>query len=95
LSDLVCVQNQTVVTDAFKGEDLNHYVPVLKSYGVPILYNFRPSDMTWVAFRPKAKMHVLDQIFPEAFTSRTSSSVRTSSTFRPSSVTSTRRRPAR
>src|SRR5262245_2982173 len=32
LSDLVCVQNQTVVTDAFKGEDLNHYLPILKAY---------------------------------------------------------------
>jgi uncharacterized protein (DUF362 family) len=64
-SDLVCVQNQTVVTDAFKGEDLNHYVPILKSYGVPVRYNFRPSDMTWVPFRPKAKLHVLDRIFPE------------------------------
>ncbi len=65
LTDLVCVQNQTVVTDAFKGEDLNHYVPVLKAYGIPVLYNFRDGDMTWVPFKPKAKMHVLDQIFPE------------------------------
>jgi uncharacterized protein (DUF362 family) len=63
--DLVCVQNQTVVTDAFKGEDLNHYVPILRSYGVPIRYNFRPSDMTWVPYTPKARLHVLDKIFPE------------------------------
>ena len=27
LDDLSCVQNQTVVTDAFKGEDLNRYRP--------------------------------------------------------------------
>jgi len=65
LSDLVCVQNQTVVTDAFKGEDLNHYVPVLNAYGIPIRYNFRPTDMSWVPFTPKAKLHVLDKIFPE------------------------------
>ena len=64
-SDLVCVQNQTVVTDAFKGEDLNHYVPILDAYSVPIRYNFRPSDMSWVPYTPKAKMHVLDTIFPE------------------------------
>ena len=64
-TDLVCVQNQTVVTDAFKGEDLNHYLPIFKSYGVPIRYNFRPADMIWVPFTPKAKMHVLDKIFPE------------------------------
>jgi uncharacterized protein (DUF362 family) len=65
LSDLTCVQNKTVVTDAFKGEDLNHYVPVLRKYGVPVLYNFREQDMRWVEHRPKAKMHVLDRIFPE------------------------------
>jgi uncharacterized protein (DUF362 family) len=64
-SDLSCVQNKTVVTDAFKGEDLNHYVPVLGGYGVPILYNFRDRDMQWVDYRPKRKMRVLDQIYPE------------------------------
>ena len=64
-SDLVCVQNQTVVTDAFKGEDLNHYLPILEAYAVPVRYNFRPGDMSWVRFQPKAKMHVLDRIFPE------------------------------
>lgn len=26
--DIVCVQNKTVVTNAFKGEDLNKYVPI-------------------------------------------------------------------
>ncbi|HEX6853145.1 MAG TPA: DUF362 domain-containing protein [Candidatus Polarisedimenticolaceae bacterium] len=65
LRDLTCVQNQTVVTDAFKGEDLNRYVPILERYGVPILYNFRESDMKWMEFRPKRKLHVLDSIFPE------------------------------
>ncbi len=64
-ADLACVQNKTVVTDAFKGEDLNHYVPVLSRYRVPTLYNFRDRDMTWVAYRPKARMHVLDDVFPE------------------------------
>jgi len=42
---LACVQNETVVTDAFKGEDLNHYLPVLAREHVPVLYNFRDSDM--------------------------------------------------
>ena len=36
-TDLVCVQNKTVVTDAFKGEDLNGYVPIFKSYDIPVL----------------------------------------------------------
>jgi uncharacterized protein (DUF362 family) len=64
-ADLVCVQNKTVVTDAFKGEDLNGYVPIFKSYGIPVLYNFKDADMRWVPIRPKAAMRVLDRIFPE------------------------------
>ena len=40
-NDLVCVQNETVVTSAFKGEDENGYVPIFKAYGIPALYNFR------------------------------------------------------
>ena len=61
--DLVCVQNKTVVTDAFKGEDLNKYVPILRRYGIPILYNFKPEDMKWIQYKPKAKMLILDQIY--------------------------------
>lgn len=64
-ADLVCVQNKTVVTDAFKGEDLNHYRPLFAKHQVPVKYNFRPEDMRWVTYRPKAKMHVLDRIYPE------------------------------
>ncbi len=32
LTDIACVQNKTVVTNAFKGEDLNHYVPLFEKY---------------------------------------------------------------
>ena len=63
--DLVCVQNQTVVTNAFKGEDLNRYVPIFRRYNVPVAYNFRKEDMTWIPFQPKAKMLALDHIYPE------------------------------
>jgi uncharacterized protein (DUF362 family) len=63
--DQVCVQNKTVVTDAFKGEDLNGYVPVFEKYGVPVRYNFKPEDMTWSIYKPTARMNVLDEIFPE------------------------------
>jgi len=65
LGDISCVQNKTVVTNAFKGEDLNNYVPLFKKYDIPVLYNFKPDDMKWVEYRPKAKMHVLHKIFPE------------------------------
>lgn len=64
-SDISCVQNKTVVTNAFKGEDLNSYVPIFKRYQIPVLYNFKPEDMKWVEYRPKAKLHVLHRIFPE------------------------------
>src|SRR6187399_2024821 len=50
--DQVCVQNKTVVTNAFKGEDLNHYVPIFKKYDIPVLYNFEPRDMTWSVYTP-------------------------------------------
>jgi uncharacterized protein (DUF362 family) len=63
--DLVCVQNQTVVTNAFKGEDLNGYVPIFRHHDIPVRYNFRPTDMAWVHYRPKAKMLALDHIYPE------------------------------
>ena len=65
LFDITCVQNKTVVTNAFKGEDLNNYVPIFRKYGIPVLYNFKEEDMKWIHYRPKAKMHVLDHIFPE------------------------------
>jgi uncharacterized protein (DUF362 family) len=64
-SDLVCVQNKTVVTNAFKGEDLNKYVPVFRHHDIDVKFNFRDEDMRWEVFRPKRKMLVLDNIFPE------------------------------
>ncbi|HOG48048.1 MAG TPA: DUF362 domain-containing protein, partial [Anaerolineae bacterium] len=63
--DLVCVQNKTVVIDAFKGEDLNRYRPIFARYNIPVRYNFRREDMQWVRYVPKAKMLVLDKIFPD------------------------------
>ena len=65
LGDISCVQNKTVVTNAFKGEDLNHYVPIFKRYQIPVLYNFKPEDITWVNYAPKARMRVLNRIYPE------------------------------
>ena len=65
IRDLVCVQNQTVLTNAFKGEDLNGYVPIFKHHQVPAKYNFLPEDMKWIPYRPNAKMLILDHIYPE------------------------------
>jgi hypothetical protein len=62
------VQNKTVVTNAFKGEDLNKYVPLFKKYKIPVLFNFKDEDMTWVKYEPKAKMNVLQNVYPEGIT---------------------------
>ena len=95
-ADQVCVQNKTVVTNAFKGEDLNHYVPIFKRYEVPVLYNFKDEDMTLGPLRAEgADARARTASFPRASTSPTTSSARTSSTCRRPSATSTRRRPAR
>ena len=64
-TDLVCVQNQTVVTNAFKGADLNGYTPLCQHYNIPVLYNFKAEDMTWVPYRPQAEMLILDHIYPK------------------------------
>lgn len=62
--DLMCVENETVVTSASRGEVLNKQRPVCDHYGVPIRYNFKSADMTWRAYHPKAEMVVLDEVFP-------------------------------
>ncbi len=64
-SDLIAVHNNTVVTDAFKGRRLNKLEPIYCRYGIPEKYNFLPQDITWETFHPKAKMRVLDQIYPK------------------------------
>lgn len=67
-SDVTCVQNKTVVTNAFKGEDLNRYLPIFQAYDIPVLYNFKEEDMKWVVYKPKAPMLVLDHIYPDGIT---------------------------
>ncbi len=59
------MQNKTVVTDAFKGEDLNHYVPIFQQVRHPRPVQLQREDMKWVHYQPKARMRVLDKIFPD------------------------------
>ncbi|KJS15186.1 MAG: iron-sulfur cluster-binding protein [Peptococcaceae bacterium BRH_c4b] len=59
---LLPVENKTVVTSPVKGAINNKWMPVLKKYGL----GFTPlPDVEWVVFKPKAKLLVLDKIFPE------------------------------
>lgn len=64
-SEIVSVHNKTVVTIADLGDRYNRFGPVLKKYGIPVKYNFRDTDMSWVAYQPKKPFLVLDRIFPE------------------------------
>jgi hypothetical protein len=64
-NDLVAVENRTVVTNPYKGDKLNKFDKLYERFGIPIKYNFKPRDMTWQVYRPRAKMLVLDKIFPE------------------------------
>jgi len=66
--DLVCVQNNTVVTDPKKGERLNRYLPVLDQYGVPVRYNCFADDLKWIQYEPKGKMLALHKIYPDGIT---------------------------
>jgi len=63
--DLVAVENKTVVTDASKGDKLNKFDVVYNKYNVPVKYNFKPEDMSWVPYEPKGEMLVLPKIYPE------------------------------
>lgn len=63
--DQVVVQNRTVVTNAYKGERLNRFLSVFNKYNLPVKYNFKPQDMTWVRYEPKGELLVLHKIFPE------------------------------
>ena len=63
--ELVCVQNKTVVTDAYKGERLNKYLPVFQKYNIPVKYNFKDSDIRWIDYKPAGKIPALDKVFPE------------------------------
>jgi len=63
--NMVCVENETVVTSAARGEMLNKQRPVCEHYNVPIKYNFKRADMKWQHYEPRTKMNVLNEIFPK------------------------------
>lgn len=63
--DVVAVENTTVVTDPSKGDKNNKFDRVYGKYGVEVKYNFKPEDMTWITYQPKAEMLALPEIYPE------------------------------
>ena len=64
-SELVAVHNNTVVTDPFKGVRLNKLEPIYQRYKILEKYNFLAQQITWEIFQPKARMRVLDRIYPK------------------------------
>jgi uncharacterized protein (DUF362 family) len=62
--DLVCVANNTVVTNPHKGERLCRLRSVFDRYQIEVLYNFRKDHIKWETYQPKAKLLVLHQIYP-------------------------------
>lgn len=65
LNKLVAVHNNTVVTDPYIGGRLLKLKPVYEKYNIPEHYNNDPQDLQWSQYKPKAKMLVLDKIYPE------------------------------
>lgn len=63
--DLVAVHNDTVVTDPYVGGKLLKLKPVYEKYGITERYNNDPKDLRWIKYQPRAKMLVLDEIFPK------------------------------
>ena len=61
--DLTCVQNKTVVTDAFKGEDLNHYKPIFRAHDIPVLFTDRGRDFASGADDRQILLFSLDPAF--------------------------------
>ncbi len=65
LNKLVAVHNDTVVTNPYVGGRLLKLKPVYEKFNITERYNNDPTDLKWSVYKPKAKMLVLDKIFPE------------------------------
>ncbi|MFH1403327.1 MAG: DUF362 domain-containing protein [Candidatus Altiarchaeota archaeon] len=62
---IIPVENRTVVTDPWKGAELNKWLPILDKYG----QKFTPlTEVEWMQYEPKAEMTAMYDIFPEGFT---------------------------
>jgi len=61
-SELVAVENNTVVTNPFKGDKLNKYSQVFEKYDIKVCFNFS-KDFKWVKYEPKGKILALHKIY--------------------------------
>jgi len=63
-SDIVGVQNDTVVVNTTDAEQNNKHKFITDKYNLPVIYTYDPS-VKWVEYHPKSPFLVLDKIFPE------------------------------
>lgn len=61
---LIPAQNRTVVVDPKVGAERNHLNSVIQKHGLEFLYLYEPG-VEWIQYHPKARMRVLDRVFPE------------------------------
>ena len=63
-SDVVAVQNDTVVVDTTDAEQNNKHKLITDKYNVACIYTYDPA-VKWVEYHPKKPLLVLDKIYPE------------------------------
>lgn len=61
-SQIIPVENKTVVTDVRQGSINNSWLGVLKKYNLKMTYL---TDVPYKSYKPKHKLFVLDKIFPD------------------------------
>jgi len=61
-SQIIPVENKTVVTNVQEGSKNNRWLPVLRKYGLKMTYL---TDVPYKVYKPKAKLLILDKIFPD------------------------------
>ncbi|MBN1315339.1 MAG: DUF362 domain-containing protein [Anaerolineales bacterium] len=61
---LIAAHNETVVVDAYVGEQNNKQKHVTDKYGIPSWHLYEP-EFEWVEYKPKRPFLVLDKIYPE------------------------------
>lgn len=60
--DLIPAQNRTVVINPKLGAENLHLNSVMKKHKLKFVYLYEP-DIEWIAYKPKAKMLVLDKVY--------------------------------
>jgi uncharacterized protein (DUF362 family) len=63
-ANLIPAQNRTVVVDPKVGAERNHLTAVVQKHAMAFTYLYE-AGIEWVKYEPKARMLVLDKVFPD------------------------------